>query len=171
MGDDELVKRIQQGDKDAAEELIRRWYPRVLRYCGWYAGDRQTAEDLTQETFLRLFRALPDYREEGKFRSFLLLIANRLCINESKRVTPYPLDEQEQPAEGASDALRQVEDRDEIRYLLDGLPPDQRAAVILRFGERLSYQDIARAMGCKLRTAQSRVRYALKTMRERKSHE
>lgn len=171
MGDEELVKRIQQGDKGAAEELIRRWYPRILRYCGWCVGDRQTAEDLTQETFLRLFKALPAYREEGKFRSFLFLIANRMCINESKRVPSWPLEDREMPAEGARDALRQVEDRDEIRYLLDGLPPDQRAAVILRFGERLSYQDIAQAMGCKLRTAQSRVRYALKTMRERKSHE
>ena len=58
MSDEELVKRIRQGDTAAGEELIGRYYAAVFRYCRCYCGCRETAEDLTQETFLRLFRSL-----------------------------------------------------------------------------------------------------------------
>ena len=67
--------------------------------------------------------------------------------------------------------MARTDDRDELRLLMEGLPPEQREAVYLRFGMGLSYQDIARATGCKLRTAQSRVVYALRNMRKRMRHE
>lgn len=165
MSDDELVKRIRQGDEAAAEELIRRWYPSVLRYCRWRLGRGDGAEDLTQETFLRLFRAMPGYRSGGRFKAYLFAIAGRLCIDELQRAVPVPLEEGERLAD-ERDGLRQTEDRDEIRRLLDALPPEQREAVVLRFGEGMTYRDIARATGCDMRTAQSRVRYALKNMRK-----
>ena len=170
MSDEELVKRIRQGDTAAEEELICRYYSPVLHYCGCYCGNRQTAEDLTQETFLRLFKSLPDYREEGKFKAYLFLIARRLCINEGKKVPTYSLEDKENLA-SARNELDRADDRDEIRRLMEGLPPEQREAVFLRFGMRFSYRDIAKATGCNLRTAQSRVAYALKNMRKRMRHE
>ncbi len=168
MSDDELINRIRQGDETAAEELIRRWYPPILRYCRWRCGSVD-APDLTQETFLRLFRSLACYRENGSFKGYLFSIANRLCIDESQRTPLYPLEDDGQA--DARDPFGQVEDRDELRGLLADLPPEQREAVLLRFGQRLSYRDIARATGCNARTAQSRVRYALSAMRKRKRHE
>ena len=90
MTDEELISRIQQGDKAAAEELIYRWYPSILRYCKSRCRSRETAEDLTQETFLRLFLALPNYNENGKFKAYIFLIANRLCIDESRK-TPLSM--------------------------------------------------------------------------------
>jgi RNA polymerase sigma-70 factor (ECF subfamily) len=65
----------------------------------------------------------------------------------------------------------QIEDRDEIQYLLRKLSPEQKEAVILRYGEQLSYMEIAKVMGCNLRTAQSRVRNALKIMRKEQKNE
>lgn len=170
MSDEELIKRIHQGDRPAGEELIDRYYTPVFRYCRYWCGDRETAEDLTQETFLRLFRALPGYREKGRFRAWLFLIARRLCINESKKAPVCSLEDGEALPD-VRDEIERMDDRDELRGLLQALPPEQREAVFLRFGMQFSYQDIARATGCKLRTAQSRVLYALKTMRKRMGHE
>lgn len=163
MSDDELVERIRQGDADAAEALVRRWYGPILRYCRFWCGSADKAEDLTQETFLKLLRALPRYRGRGRFKSFLYTIADRLCIDESRRLRQYPLEEQ-LPDE--RDGMRQAEDRAEADRLLGALNPEQRRAVILRYGEQLSYREIAAVTGCTLRTAQSRVRCALKIMRE-----
>ena len=170
MSDDELIKRICRGDEDAADELIRRYYPSVLRYCRWRCRDKAAAPDLTQETFLRLFRSLSCYRKNGKFKAYLFSIANRLCVDENRKIPSYPLENEESRVNGR-DELRRIEDRDEIRSLLDGLPPEQREAVLLRFGERMTYQDIAKATGCNLRTAQSRVKYALNAMRKKDRHE
>ena len=170
MSDEELINRIRQGDGPAGEELIGRYYAAVFHYCRCWCGDKETAEDLTQETFLRLFRALPDYKERGKFRGYLFLIARRLCINEGKKAPVYPLEEADSfphPENG----MGRAEDRDQIGRLLAGLPPEQREAVILRYGLEMSFRDIAKMMGCSLRTAQSRVLYALKSMRRRAGHE
>lgn len=170
MSDEELIKAIRQGDRTAEEELIRRYYPPVFHFCLSRCGNRQTAEDLAQETFLRLFSALADYSEKGRFRAFLFLIAKRLCINESKKTPVYSLDGEEQLID-RQDEMGQMEDRDALRQLLGELPPEQREAIFLRFGAQLSYRDIARVTGCNLRTVQSRVMYGLKHMRKRLSHE
>ncbi len=169
MSDEELIKRICQGDKSAGEELIGRYYAAVFHYCRCWCGDRETAEDLTQETFLRLFRALPDYKERGKFRGYLFLIARRLCINEGKKAPVYPLEEGDLPH--PENAMARAEDRDQIGRLMAELPPEQQEAVILRYGLELSFRDIAKMTGCNLRTAQSRVLYALRSMRKRSGHE
>lgn len=170
MGDEELVKRIRQGDTAAEEALIDRYYSAVFHYCRYYCGNRETAEDLTQETFLRLFRSLPGYREEGRFRAYLFLIARRLCINESKKAPTYSLEGKENLIDSPNE-LDRLDDRDVIRRLMERLPPEQREAVFLRFGLGFSYREIAKATGCNVRTAQSRVVYALKNMRKRVRHE
>ena len=82
MSDDELVEKIKCGDEAAAKELIDRYYGAILRYCGWHCSAPERAEDLTQETFLKLFRSLPKYHGRNKFKSYLYTIANRLCIDE-----------------------------------------------------------------------------------------
>ena len=180
MSDDELIEQIQLGNEEAAEELIKRYYASILRYCRWHCSRFEEAEDLTQETFLKLFKSIPKYKGKGKFKTYLYTIANHLCIDESRKVRLYPLDDEESPISGSfmqgdprqkgfmqeSDGIHRVEDQDEIKYLLKDLPPEQREAVILRYSEQLSFAEIARVTGCNIRTAQSRVRWALKNMRK-----
>ena len=165
MKDDELVKQILLGNEAAAEELIKRYYTSILRYCKWHCGNIEKAEDLTQETFLRLFQNLPDYKGKGKFRAYLYTIANRLCIDESRKIRLYPLEDEENLAQERDEILR-LEDSEEIKYLLNLLSSEQKEAVILRFSEQLSFAEIAKVMNCNMRTAQSRVRWALKIMRK-----
>ncbi|MEY8425192.1 RNA polymerase sigma factor [Lachnospiraceae bacterium 38-14] len=168
--DDALVKQIRLGDEKAAEELIRRYYTSVLRYCKRQCFNLEKAEDLTQETFLKLFKNLLGYKEKGKFKAYLYTIANHLCIDESRKMKECSL-ENEEEIRDECDELRRIEDKSEIGYLLNVLSPEQREAVILRFGEELSFWEIAKVMGCNMRTAQSRVRNALKIMRKEQENE
>ena len=114
---------------------------------------------------MKLFKNLPGYKGKRKFKAYLYTIAKHLCIDESRKIEVYPL-ENEEEIRDTSDGMRQIEDKSEIDYLLKVLSPEQREAVILRFGEQLSFWEIAKVMGCNLRTAQSRVRNALKIMRK-----
>lgn len=164
MSDDELVEQIKLGNEDAAEDLIKRYYVSILRYCKWHCSSSDTAEDLTQETFLKLFRNLPGYTGKNKFKAYLYTIANHLCIDESRKIQFYPLEAEENLTSEHDEILR-IEDKAEISYLLSTLSSEQREAVILHFGEQLSFKEIAEVMGCNMRTAQSRVRCALKIMR------
>ena len=170
MSDDELVEQIRLGNEDAAEELIRRYYASILRYCRWHCSGSGAAEDLTQETFYRLFRNLPGYKEKKRFKAYLYKIANHLCIDESRKIQLYPLETEENLINEHDEILR-IEDKAEISCLLRIVSPEQREAVILRFGEQLSFEEIAKVMGCNMRTAQSRVRNALKIMRKEKRDE
>jgi RNA polymerase sigma-70 factor (ECF subfamily) len=170
VNDDELVAQIRLGNEKAAEDLIKRYYAAILRYCKWHCSSLEKAEDLTQETFLKLFRNLEQYEGKKKFKAYLYTIANRLCIDESRKGLVYSLDDNEEIVKECTEMF-QIEDRDEIQYLLRKLSPEQKEAVILRYGEQLSYMEIAKVMGCNLRTAQSRVRNALKIMRKEQKNE
>lgn len=169
LSDDELVKQIKGGDEAAAEELIKRYYTSILRYCKWHCSNVEKAEDLTQETFYKLFKNISDYKGKKKFKAYLYTIANRLCIDESRKAPFYPLEDEEIIADECNEIL-QVENKAEINYLLGVLSPEQREAIILRFGEQLSFDEIAKVMRCNMRTAQSRVRNGLKIMREEQSN-
>lgn len=105
-----------------------------------------------------------------KFKAYLYTIANHLCIDESRKVEFYPLEDEENIVHEYNDIVR-LEDRAEISYFLNFLSSEQREAVILRFGEQLSFGEIAKVMGCNMRTAQSRVRNALKIMRKEQENE
>lgn len=170
MNDDDLVEQIRLGNEKAAEELIKRYYTPILRYCKRQCFNHEKAEDLTQETFLKLFRNLSGYKGKRKFRAYLYTIANHLCVDESRKMKVYPLENGEDIGYEC-DEMHRIEDRSEIDYLLNALSPEQREAVILRFGEQLEFWEIAKVMGCNMRTAQSRVRNALKIMRKEQENE
>ncbi len=170
MNDDDLVEQIRLGDEKAVEELIKRYYTSILRYCKRQCFNLEKAEDLTQETFLKLFKNLSGYKGKRKFKAYLYTIASHLCIDESRKMETYPLENEEQ-IKYECDEMRRIEDKSEINYLLNTLSPEQREAVILRFGEQLEFREIAEVMGCNMRTAQSRVRNALKIMRREQENE
>ena len=165
LSDDELVELVRYGEEDAAGELIKRYYTSILRYCKWHCSDTDKAEDLTQETFYRLFKNLSGYKGKNKFKAYLYTIANHLCIDESRKISSYPLEGEENIANECNEIL-QLEDKTEINRLLNILPEEQKEAVILRYGEELSYKEIAKVMGCNMRTAQSRVRNGIKMMQK-----
>lgn len=170
LSDDKLVEQIKCGDELAAEELIRRYYSSIMRYCRWHCSSVEKAEDLTQETFYKLFKNIYGYKGKRKFKAYLYTIANRLCIDESRKTPFYPLEDKEIIVDECNEILR-LEDKVEVNYLLSTLSSEQREAIILRFGEQLEFHEIAKIMGCNMRTAQSRVRSGLKNMRKERQNE
>lgn len=167
MGDEELIEQINAGDEEAAEALVLRYYPSILRYCRWHSCSEDAAQDLTQETFLKLFRSLPRYEKKNHFRTYLYTIARRLCIDESRKNAPVLTEDMESVEEAReSGGILEAEERLTMERRLACLMPEQREAVLLRFGEDMRYPEIAKITGCPARTVQSRVRSALKVLRK-----
>ena len=94
LKDDELIDLVRKGNEQAAEALINRYYKAIFRYCKWHCASMEKAEDLTQETFYRLFKNLSGYNGRQKFKAYLYTIANHLCIDESRKTAFYPLEDE-----------------------------------------------------------------------------
>jgi RNA polymerase sigma-70 factor (ECF subfamily) len=147
------IQRALAGDQDAFACLVEAYQTAVYNLAYRMLGNAVEAEDAAQETFLRAYTRLDTYDSDRKFSSWLLAIASHYCIDRlrQRRLGWLSLDELPPwrwPA-GSSrpeEAVIRSEERDEVRQLLDQLPPHYRATVIFRYWYDLSYQEIAEAM-------------------------
>lgn len=99
MGEDtQLIRRMKNGDEAAIDEFVRKYYPQILQYCRLHSPDLCSAEDMTQETFLRFFRTLPNYQHYGKAANYLYVIAGNCCRDDWRRVKPLSLEEIPEPS-------------------------------------------------------------------------
>ncbi len=160
--DDALVRRIRAGDSAALDELIACYYPRILRFCYWHVANRNDAEDATQDTFLKLILHLDSYEQRGKFSSFLYKIASNVCVDYFRRSRPEPANPE---AARNSPDIDKIESNDSFAWRLRNLPEEQKSVVILRFAGELKIREIAEVMDIPIRTAQSRLRAALRRLK------
>ncbi|MFO7652811.1 MAG: sigma-70 family RNA polymerase sigma factor [Candidatus Krumholzibacteriia bacterium] len=152
--DDELVAAVAQGDEAAMRTLVERWERPLLGLLRHLLGSVEDAEDLAQETFVRVFEQARDYRAQGLFRSWLFRIAANLARSGLRRrrivrwVTFEPL-RHDRPAPGrtAEDELAAAEERERLHRALARLPWRQREAVVLKRFQGLSYGEIAGILG------------------------
>ena len=176
-----LVALVLAGDQGAFAELVDRYHGEVYYLALRQLRLREDAEDLTQEAFLRAYRALAQYDPTRPFGAWLYAITARLCIDVHRRrkVRPVSLT---RPEEGTAAEERewdipdtaegpeaQVERRDEaarLSALVDRLPPDYRLAILLRHSQDLSYEEIAEATGAPLGTVKARIHRARNQLRE-----
>lgn len=169
---DELtLARAQRGDEDACRALVVRYQRALFALLARMLGPRGAVEDLAQETFLRAFRALPGFDRRGPARlsTWLLTIGSRLAIDELRRrgAPDEPLDDCALLADDR--ALAQVGRGSLQRALVKAvglLPPQQRAAFLLREAHGLSYEEIAVALGIEVGTVRSRLSRARQLLRE-----
>lgn len=164
------IRQAVAGDREAFTRLVEAYQIPVYNLAYRMLGDAREAEDAAQETFLRVYTRLSTYQTDKKFSSWLLAIASHYCIDRlrRRRFTWLSLDElpfleqaagtRNQPEEAA---MRR-EERDEVHKMLDQLPPQYRAAVILRYWYELSYREIAEVM----ETTESAVKSRLYRARE-----
>lgn len=164
----DLVKRIRNGDNTAWNELITMYYSDILRYCLWHAPDQNIAEDAVQETFLKAIRFFDQYVSVGKFRAFLYKIAANTCkdLYRKKSLTDVSLEDVQEEFSYMEYGYQSIESDIQIRYLVSGLSEELREVVLLRFGQELTLREIAVVMDLPLRTIQSRLRRALKQVKE-----
>ncbi|WP_144675136.1 sigma-70 family RNA polymerase sigma factor [Desulfitobacterium sp. LBE] len=161
IDEDALLKKIRNGDEASLDKLVVFYYPDILRYCLWHTPNRPTAEDATQDTFLKAIRHLDAYVHRGKFRAYLYKIAANVCIDYSRKKIPEQLlgDWPEYDHQ-----LERVESDANLVWLLRSLPDEQREVVLLRFAHELKVREIAEVIGVPMRTVQSRLRHALKRL-------
>jgi RNA polymerase sigma-70 factor, ECF subfamily len=162
-GDDDqvthLAKSAGRGDRAALEQFIKATQRDVWRTVA-YLGDPGTADDLTQETFLRAIRSLPRFTGRSTARTWLLSIARRVVVDQIRYNTSRPrvvhatdLDyvlERRRPSD-------RIENTVEIQMLLDGLQPDRREALVMTQVLGLTYAEAAEVCGCPVGTIRSRV--------------
>lgn len=168
--DDDLMRRMAEGEAEALAILFDRHKSRLFGFLYHLLGDRAVAEDLVGETFLRIFRARGRYRPAGGFVPWMLAIARNLALGELRRQGSLRRAQQRlmQAAAPSPEGWRSRRDeqRELVRTALLQLPEEQRAALVLKEYQGLSYREIGQVLGCSEEAARARTYRARGTLRE-----
>lgn len=173
---------VQRGSKTAFEALMRQYYPRILNFTYRFVGNQSTAEDLTQEVFMRVYHNASGYRPKSGFQTWIYTIAKNIALNDlrrGRRLT-YSLDE---PPDGEKPKIyRETEDlkvispdekiiqkekADRIKGAISKLPENQKLALILRRYEEFSYAEIAATLNVSDKAVKSLLSRAMQNLKNR----
>jgi RNA polymerase sigma-70 factor (ECF subfamily) len=175
--DEELVAKSVGGDSDSFNELIHRWERPIYALAYRQLGREEDARDVCQETFLRAYRALPGFRGQAKFSSWLYRIALNLCRDWMRRErrapevqAPEDVDLMElaaarEPSESIEDRVARRDLSRAVEQAMRLLPEEQRTAILLKEYEGLTFQEIADLIGCPLSTVKTRLYQGLTVLR------
>lgn len=180
--DQQLVERAQAGEKQAFDVLVGKYRRKLERLLSRLIRDAAEVEDVTQEVFIKAYRALPSFRGESAFYTWLYRIgvntANNHLVSKGRRA-PTSTDYDAEEAETFEDAthLRDVNTPESllmskqigatVNAAMEALPEELRSAIVLREIEGLSYEEIARIMNCPIGTVRSRIFRAREAVAER----
>jgi len=178
-----LVKKAQNNDLSAFEELVRLYQNKVYALCNHLAGNRDDALDLAQEAFIRAYRGLGSFRNEADFGTWLHRITVNVWLNSKRKKNGQALVSLDEPyrgdgggeiqrdvAAGDGDPLRALEEKEFrglVRTALDSLSEEHRAVLVLREIEGYSYEEVSRMLGCSLGTVKSRLSRAREAMKRK----
>jgi len=162
-----LVLRCQSGDEAAFTELVERYQPRLRYYLRKMLREPQGAEDALQDVWLAVFRAVPRLADAGAFRAWLYRIArDRALLQLRQRRPPCRRLEEVDPIDGrAEEAHFTADDVELVHAALDELSVEHREMLLLRYVEDMTYEEIARVVGCQVGTVRSRLHYAKRALR------
>ncbi len=176
----ELVRGLRRRDSDLLDRLIQQYHYRLLRYLFVLVGRREIAEDLFQETWLRVLERGHQYRAQWKFETWLFSVARNLAIDFLRRRQPQSLEAllgeppdappRELAATNAPTSFEMLAEREEaarLAAIVAGLPPAYREVLMLRFQEDLALEEIAGIVGAPLSTVKSRLYRGLEALHER----
>jgi len=179
LNDQELVQAYIKGDQSAIESLINRHRSKVYTYILLTIKNQQLAEDLFQETFIKVIQSLRGgkYRDNGRFLSWVIRIAHNLIIDhfrKEKQMNSVSNDDSEIDLfnskklsdKNVEEIIVNSQIKAELRMLINQLPPDQREVVLLRHYGELSFKEIADQTDVSINTALGRMRYALINLRK-----
>ncbi len=179
LTDYELVNQYLEGECTSLEELINRHRSRIYTYISLMVKDQHLAEDIFQDTFIKVIKSLREgkYRDDGKFLSWVIRIAHNLIIDHFRKTKKMNLLSHDEygadflfslgnASSNIEDGYVQTQISKDIRTLVDELPADQREVVILRHYIGLSFKEIADFTNVSINTALGRMRYALINLRK-----
>jgi RNA polymerase sigma-70 factor (ECF subfamily) len=180
--DAELMLRVKQGDVHAFEQLVEKYKQPVVNLIARNLNDASEAEDIAQNVFIQVYKSAPRYKVSARFSTWLYTIVRNLCLNEIRRRSRRPADSMELSADGEDGPLRQFEDvrspaapesllqhelELKIQEALQQLPENQRTAILLCRQDELSYEEIARVLGCSLSATKSLIHRGRETLKQR----
>ncbi len=179
--DDRLAEAAARGDDEAFCRLVELHQERVFQFCFRWTHDVEDARETTQDTFLRVYEAIPRYEKRGKFTTWLYRIALNLCRDHYKsktarqrRATQFMGRAEESsvcPLARPDETAEQADERDRIQGEIDALPEKLRSAVILFALEGLSQSDCAEILNCSVRAIEGRLYRARDILRVEKDSE
>lgn len=152
-----LIQKMRMGDEQATEYFVKKYYPAILRYCLIHIGDHGYAEDLTQETFVRFFGTLGQYRHYGKAANYLYAIAANLCRDYHKKHRELPVEEM---PEQRNLHMPEIDDRLDLQIAFSGLPDELFEVAVLYFLQERRQKDIAQILGIGVPLVKYRIRRA-----------
>ena len=169
--DNALIARVQKGDKTAFDLLVLKYQHRIIKLVSRYVRDPSDAMDVAQDAFLKAYRAIPKFRGESAFYTWLYRIAINTAKNHLVSLSRRPLEADLANAAGEEMDLEEVqrddetpesllltaEIRDAILDVVENLPEDLRLAINLREVDSMSYEEIAEVMSCPIGTVRSRI--------------
>jgi RNA polymerase sigma-70 factor (ECF subfamily) len=169
--DQQLVQRVQAGEKAAFDLLVRKYQHRVLKLVSRFVSDAAEAEDVAQEAFIKAYRALASFRGDSAFYTWLYRIAintaKNALVSNRRRPVDFDLDLQDpeqydrharlKEGDTPEGVLLTEEIRSVVEKAMEQLPEDLRTAIVLRELEGLSFEEIAEAMDCPVGTVRSRI--------------
>ena len=174
LTDNELILRYQEGDASCFGALLERYQAKVYGYIFSVVKDKETADDIFQETFYKVIVTI-QYKDENKFVHWVMRIAHNLIVDYFRRNNKMPLvpnrpesdvlDNLKIQDENAEYAIMKKQTSQNIRKLVKMLPPEQRRVVILRHYGKCDFKDIAARTGVSINTALGRMRYAIINLR------
>ncbi len=177
LTDNELITRYREGDASCFEVLLERYQAKVYGYIFSVVKDKETADDIFQETFYKVIVTIngDQYKDENKFIHWVMRIAHNLIVDYFRRNNKMPLvpnrpesdviDNLKLPDENAEHVIMKKQTSQNIRKLVRMLPPEQRRVVILRHYGKCDFKDIAARTGVSINTALGRMRYAIINLR------
>jgi RNA polymerase sigma-70 factor (ECF subfamily) len=176
--DEELVARSVAGDSESFNQLIVRWERPIYALAYRQIGREEDARDVCQEAFLRAFRALPGFKGQAKFSSWLYRITLNLCRDWMRRQRRAPFVQLPEgvdaaelastatvPTESIEDALGRKDLGRHVAKAMQNLPEEQRSAILLKEYHDLTFQEIAELQGCPLSTVKTRLYQGLTVLR------
>jgi len=176
--DQELIGRYLAGNHASLERLIRRHKNRVFAYILMIVKDKELAEDLFQDTFIKVINTIRSgsYKEEGKFIQWAMRIAHNLIIDYFRKAKRIPLVENREdfdifekvriPVESVEERIITEQIHKDVKKLIDYLPKEQREVLVMRHYGDMSFKDIAEVTNVSINTALGRMRYALINLRK-----
>jgi RNA polymerase sigma-70 factor (ECF subfamily) len=170
--DREFIDACRRGERDAFRALFEAYKDKIYSIALRFSGNESVAMDIAQDTFLKLFSTMADFRGDAAFSTWLYRLVVNACLDHKRRswrLIPIA-NELIAVLRAPCDSLHEMlnsEMRDRVRAAVETLSPDMRMAVVLRYTEGLSYDEIAEAMGCSAGTVASRLNRAHKALERR----
>lgn len=184
LTDDQLIQECRKGSKESFETLVERYHQKVYGLAFRYMSNEDDAYDMSQEAFIKAYRALDSFKGNSSFGTWLYRITTNVCLDElrrrKRRISALSIDEPiynnsgdeiekelTDPGAGADIQYEQQELGRQIQACLAELKPDHRTAIVLRDIMELSYEEIADVLNCSVGTVKSRINRARNNLKKK----